>query len=223
MLLKKDGPEARALRFAKGKHCLAALNRQAKEEVSKMKNLLTRRGALMSGIAMAGSLAAPAILRAQAAPTTNRRNISSFSTQNWQDHFDNLGVATIVADTGSRALHYWNSTGEDYRVYPTSIPISEDLTKRGYTKIVRKKVGPDWTPTASMMKRFPEYHYMPPGPDNPLGTHAMYLGWPAYIIHGTHDTRKIGRPSSDGCIGLYNEMIAQLFQISPVGTQVRII
>ena len=74
-----------------------------------------------------------------------------------------------------------------------------------------------------MMKRFPEYHYMPPGPDNPLGTHAMYLGWPAYIIHGTHDTRKIGRPSSDGCIGLYNEMIAQLFQISPVGTQVRII
>lgn len=188
-----------------------------------MKNLITRRGALMSGIAMAGALAAPAILQAQAAPTTNRRNISSFSTQNWQDHFDDLGVATIVADTGSRALHYWNSTGDDYRVYPTSIPISEELTKRGYTKIVRKKVGPDWTPTASMMARFPEYRYMPPGPDNPLGTHAMYLSWPAYIIHGTHDTRKIGRPSSDGCIGLYNEMIAQLFEISPIGTQVRII
>ena len=60
-------------------------------------------------------------------------------------------------------------------------------------------------------------------PDNPLGTRALYLGWPAYRIHGTHDTRKIGRKSSDGCIGLYNEMIAQLFEIGPIGTQVRII
>jgi lipoprotein-anchoring transpeptidase ErfK/SrfK len=51
----------------------------------------------------------------------------------------------------------------------------------------------------------------------------MYLSWPAYLIHGTHDTRKIGRPSSDGCIGLYNEKIAELFEITPVGTQVRII
>jgi len=188
-----------------------------------MKTLITRRRALMSGIAMVGTLAAPAILQAQSVPATHRRNASSFVTQNWQDHFDNLGVATIVADTESRALHYWSGNGQDYRVYPTSVPISEELTKRGYTKIVRKKVGPDWTPTASMMERFPEYRYMPPGPENPLGTHAMYLSWPAYIIHGTHDTRKIGRASSDGCIGLYNEMIAQLFLISPVGTQVRII
>ena len=88
---------------------------------------------------------------------------------------------------------------------------------------MRKKVGPDWTPTASMMERFPDYRYMPPGPDNPLGTHAMYLGWPAYIIHGTQDTRKIGRRSSDGCIGLYNYQIEELFALCPVGTQVRII
>jgi len=188
-----------------------------------MKSQMTRRHALMSGIALAGSLAAPTLLRAQPAVETNRRNQSSFITQDWRDHFDDLGVATIVADTGSRALHYWSGNGQDYRVYPTSVPASEELTKRGYTKIVRKKVGPDWTPTASMMERFPDWHYMPPGPDNPLGTHAMYLSWPAYIIHGTHDTRKIGRPSSDGCIGLYNEMIAELFDISPVGTQVRII
>ena len=151
------------------------------------------------------------------------RNISSFSKQDWRDHFDELGVATIVADTTSRALHYWNEDGSDYRVYPTSVPMSEELTKRGYTKIVRKRVGPDWTPTQNMLKRDPSLTYMPPGPDNPLGTHAMYLEWPAYLIHGTHDTRKIGRRSSSGCIGLYNQMIAELFEISPVGTQVRII
>jgi len=151
------------------------------------------------------------------------RNISSFSGQNWQDHFETLGVATIVADTGSRALHYWSEDGSDYRIYPTSVPRTDDLTKRGYTKIVRKKVGPSWTPTASQMERFPDWKPIPPGPDNPLGTHAMYLDWPAYIIHGTHDTRKIGRQSSDGCIGLYNAMIAELFELCPVGTQVRVI
>ncbi|MBL3703303.1 L,D-transpeptidase family protein [Sulfitobacter sp. BDSS02] len=152
-----------------------------------------------------------------------RRNISSFSAQDWRDHFDSLGVASIVADTTSRALHYWDATGEDYRIYPTSVPMSDELTKRGYTKIVRKKVGPDWTPTPNMLERDPDLKYMPPGPGNPLGTHAMYLDWPAYLIHGTHDTRKIGRRSSSGCIGLYNHFIAELFEITPVGTQVRVI
>lgn len=74
-----------------------------------------------------------------------------------------------------------------------------------------------------MIERNPELRYMPSGPNNPLGTHAMYLSWPAYLIHGTHDTRKIGRLSSDGCIGLYNEMIEELFALAPIGTQVRII
>ncbi|PHP27399.1 L,D-transpeptidase [Limimaricola cinnabarinus] len=183
----------------------------------------TRRQALLGGAAAAAALASPALLRAQSAQAPVQRNVSSFRTQDWRDHFDTLGIATIVADTSSRALHYWNADASDYRVYPTSIPISEELTKRGYTEIVRKRVGPDWTPTPSMLERNPELHYMPPGPDNPLGTHAMYLSWPAYLIHGTHDTRKIGRPSSDGCIGLYNEMVAELFEIAPVGTQVRII
>ncbi|MDF3412982.1 L,D-transpeptidase family protein [Sulfitobacter sp. M57] len=185
------------------------------------KPTLTRR-ALMSGGTAA--IFAPSILRADTADQAGvRRNATSFVSQDWRDHFDTLGKSAIVADTSSRALHYWNSDASDYRVYPTSVPATEELTKRGYTKIMRKKVGPDWTPTASMMERFPHYKYMPPGPDNPLGTHAMYLGWPAYIIHGTQDTRKIGRRSSDGCIGLYNNQIEELFALCPVGTQVRII
>ena len=180
------------------------------------------RRSLMVGAGVA--LSTPTLLWAQTSDLAGvRRNATSFMSQHWQDHFDDLGKSSIVADTTSRALHYWNADGTDYRVYPTSVPATEELTKRGYTKIVRKKVGPDWTPTASMMERFPDYKYMPPGPDIPLGTHAMYLSWPAYIIHGTQDTRKIGRRSSDGCIGLYNEKIEELFALCPVGTQVRII
>ena len=185
----------------------------------------SRRTLLAAGAAALGMFAAPAVLRAATAGESwVRRNVSSFDAQSWRDHFDTLGVATIVADTTSRALHYWNSDGTDYRVYPTSVPLSDELTKRGYTEIVRKKVGPDWTPTADMRERNPSLpEYMPPGPGNPLGTHAMYLSWPAYLIHGTHDTRKIGRRSSSGCIGLYNDKIAELYEITPVGAQVRII
>lgn len=139
----------------------------------------------------------------------------------WQDHFDSLGKGAIIADLQSRALHFWSGDGAVYRLYPTSVPISEELTKRGRTEIVRKRVGPTWTPTPDMRRRDPSLpSHVPAGPDNPLGTHAMYLSWPAYLIHGTHDTRKIGRRSSDGCVGLYNEQIAELFAITPVGTQV---
>ena len=197
------------------------------------KMTLNRRGMI---VATGAALFTPAILRAQEDPMTDaeraaadaagapvRNNVSSFQQQHWQDHFDSLGKAAIVADTVSRALHFWSGDGGTYNIYPTSVPRTDELTKRGYTKIVRKRVGPDWTPTPSMVERDPDLKYMPPGPDNPLGTHAMYLDWPAYLIHGTHDTRKIGRQSSDGCIGLYNHMIEALYQIAPIGTQVRII
>ena len=193
------------------------------------RSTLPRRNFLILGAASLLPLAAPQILRAQEIDPSElvdndeRRNASSFTMQKWQDHFDQLGVVTIVADTTSRALHYWNEDGSDYRIYPTSVPLTESLTRRGYATVVRKKVGPDWTPTPSMIERDPSLHYMPPGPGNPLGTHAMYLDWPAYLIHGTHDTRKIGRRSSSGCIGLYNNMIAELFEITPVGAQVRLI
>ncbi|MBU2982963.1 L,D-transpeptidase [Lentibacter algarum] len=188
---------------------------------------VSRRSLLLGASA---ALAMPAVARAntdgQATPQAGaeRHNISSFKTQQWSDHFETLGNGAIVCDTVSRALHYWAPNGSDYRIYPTSVPRTEELTKRGYTKIVRKKVGPSWTPTASMRERFPDWKPVAGGaPENPLGTHALYLDWPAYLIHGTHDTRKIGRPSSDGCIGLYNEKIAELFALAQVGTQVRLI
>jgi lipoprotein-anchoring transpeptidase ErfK/SrfK len=183
---------------------------------------ITRRLLLgAAGIA----LATPSLLRAQQRdkPLVNRHNIMGFSVQHWQDHFDTLGKAAIVADTASRALHFWSADGAIYKVYPTSVPRSDDLTRRGHTTVVRKRAGPDWTPTPSMMRENPDLRYMPPGPHNPLGTHAMYLEWPAYLIHGTHDKRKIGRQSSSGCIGLYNAMVAELYAAAPVGTQVRII
>ncbi|MBT9383420.1 L,D-transpeptidase [Pseudooceanicola sp. CBS1P-1] len=178
-----------------------------------------RRHVLLGGLAAATTLASPALASAEIA----RHNISSFARQDWQDHFDHLGKGAIVADTTSRALHFWNHDGSVYKIYPTSVPLTDELTKRGYTEIVRKRVGPSWTPTRSQLERHPDWKPIPPGPANPLGTRAMYLSWPAYAIHGTQDTRKIGRRSSDGCIGLYNSKIEELFELAPIGTQVRLI
>jgi lipoprotein-anchoring transpeptidase ErfK/SrfK len=153
-----------------------------------------------------------------------RRNISSFRTLDWRPYFSNLNGGAILVDISSRALHFWDESGQNYKLYPSSVPLSEELTRRGRTQVVRKVVGPEWRPTPSMLERNPDWpSYVPPGPDNPLGTHALYLSWTYYRIHGTHDTRKIGRRSSNGCIGLYNEHIAELFSLTNVGTQVLLI
>ena len=192
-------------------------------------NNLNRRKFLAS--VAASGLAAPAL--AQTAGTVEleaplsdlvRRNISSFRILHWRPYFANLRNGAILVDTTSRALHYWSQDESVYKLYPTSVPLTEDLTRRGRTKVVRKVEGPSWRPTPAMKRRNPEWpDYVPPGPDNPLGTHALYLSWKYYRIHGTHDTRKIGRRSSNGCIGLYNEHIAELFEMAKVGTQVLLI
>ena len=155
---------------------------------------------------------------------TSRRNISSFRMLDWRPYFKNLRNGAILSDISSRALHFWSEDEAVYKLYPTSVPMTDDLTRKGRTEVVRKVVGPSWRPTPEMRKRDPEWpEFIGPGPDNPLGSHALYLSWTFYRIHGTHDTRKIGRRSSSGCIGLYNEQISQLFELTQVGTQVLII
>ena len=182
---------------------------------------LGRRGVL-GGIGALG-LCAPTILRAEMSGSAPR-NISSFRVHNWQDHFDGLGAGIIISDTVSKMLQHWTADGE-MRIYPTSVPLTDDLTKRGYTRVVQKKENPRWAPTPNMRKRNPEWPpYVPGGdPTNPLGTRALYLSWTYYRIHGTHDTRKIGRRSSNGCIGLFNEHIEEVYARAPVGTQVKLI
>ncbi len=176
-------------------------------------------------------LAAPAL--AQVAGTTEfrapvtsetRRNASSFRTLDWRPYFDTLAHGAILGDVQSRALHFWSADESVYKLYPTSVPQTDELTRRGRTEVIRRVEGPSWSPTPEMKERNPDWpDFIGPGPDNPLGTHALYLGWRYYRIHGTQDTRKIGRRSSNGCIGLYNQHIEELFGLTTVGTQVLLI
>lgn len=111
---------------------------------------------------------------------------------------------------------------------PTTYPIGVGRdgldTPEGTTTITRKKAGPTWTPTPRMRKEDPELKpFYPPGPENPLGTHALYLGWPTYALHGTNRPFGIGRRISSGCIRLYPESIERLFDVVPVGTKVQVV
>ena len=89
-----------------------------------MSQKITRRHAL-AGLAALPALAAPALARAQGLgpldrPATGaKRNISSFITRDWRDHFDALGVGAIVCDVDSRALSFWKPDGT-FRIYPSS-------------------------------------------------------------------------------------------------------
>ena len=193
-----------------------------------MTEQFSRRGFLAASAAMIGTGAA-----AQTTGTTElegsilegvKRNISSFRSLDWQPYFSNLRNGAVLVDIQSRALHYWSEDQSVYKLFPTSVPLTEDMTRTGRTSITQKVEGPSWAPTPAMKIRNPEWpDFVGPGPDNPLGTHALYLSWQYYRIHGTHDTRKIGRRSSNGCIGLYNEQIAELFDLTVVGTQVLLI
>lgn len=190
------------------------------------KIVISRRRMMTGAVAF---WAAPTIVRAQEVPANIgepvvRRNISSFVLHEWRDHFDRLGRGILLSDTNTKVLQHWTADGE-MRIYPTSVPLTDELTRRGYTEVVEKRKNPGWAPTPSMRERNPEWPaYIEGGdPANPLGTRALYLSWQYYRIHGTQDTRKIGRRSSNGCIGLYNGQIEEVYDRVPLGTQVKLI
>lgn len=101
-------------------------------------------------------------------------------------------------------------------------------TPEGTTKVTAKTKNPTWYPPASVRKEHaaagdPLPAKVPPGPDNPLGAHAMRLGWPSYLIHGTNKPYGVGLRSSHGCVRFYPEDIARLYDMVPIGTKVTVV
>jgi hypothetical protein len=87
---------------------------------------------------------------------------------------------------------------------------------------VRKATDPTWYPPPSIRAERPELPtVVPPGPDNPLGTYALYLGWAKFLIHDTNKPDGVGRNVSHGCIHLYPDDIAELYPMLAVGASVR--
>jgi L,D-transpeptidase ErfK/SrfK len=101
-------------------------------------------------------------------------------------------------------------------------------TPEGTTKVTSHVKDPTWTPPVSVRKEHAKDGdilpaTVPPGPDNPLGRHMMRLGWPSYLIHGTNKPPAVGMRASAGCVRLYPEDIAQIFEAVPDGTKVTVV
>jgi L,D-transpeptidase ErfK/SrfK len=130
----------------------------------------------------------------------------------------------IVINLADMRLYYFGEPGAKPRSYPIGIGRDGLTTPLGVTQIARKAKDPTWRPTARMRADDPKLpEVVPPGPDNPMGTRAMYLAWPLYAIHGTNNPWAVGRRSSSGCIRMYPEHVEELFELVGVGTKVTVV
>lgn len=138
----------------------------------------------------------------------------------------------IVINIAELRLYYYPPAraGETPRVetYPIGIGREGYDTPLGKTKTTMRLKDPAWYPPRSMRQEAaergePAPAVVPPGPDNPLGRHAILLDIPGYLIHGTNQPDGIGMRASRGCIRMFPEDIESIFDRVPVGTQVNII
>ncbi len=138
----------------------------------------------------------------------------------------------VVINIAAMRLFYFpkHKAGESQVVLTHPIGIGKVgwATPEGVTHITRRQKDPVWRVPVSVLKEHKEngevlQPVIGPGPDNPLGEYAFYLQWPSYLIHGTNKPAGVGLRSSHGCIRLYPEDIAQLFEMVPIGTEVRVV
>ncbi len=126
----------------------------------------------------------------------------------------------IVVNLSEMRLYAFPAGGPAV-TYPVGIGSEGWLTPVGEFKVVQKQVNPTWYVPASIRREEPDLPAsVPPGPDNPLGTHALRLDRGSILIHGTDKPFGVGRKASHGCLRLYPEDIPLLFEKVPVGTRV---
>jgi len=130
----------------------------------------------------------------------------------------------LAINLGELRLYRFGADGRALATHAIGIGREGFTTPLGSTTVVRKQADPVWTPTEATRLDRPDLPAsIPPGPDNPMGEFAIYLGWPTYAIHGTNRPWGVGRLVSRGCIRLYPESIARLFGEVDVGTPVSVV
>lgn len=111
--------------------------------------------------------------------------------------------------------------------FPVSIGKTDWQTPVTITAVTGRNENPPWYPPASIRLEAEQRgialpDVVPPGPNNPLGLHAIYLDLPGYLIHGTTNPSDIGTRVTHGCIRMYPADIAFLFTMVPDGVKVHI-
>ncbi len=129
----------------------------------------------------------------------------------------------FVLNIPEMRLYYYLSDTE-VMTFPLGIGMEGWDTPAGKYRIGEKRKNPFWYVPKSIQEEMEEPRkVIPPGPENPLGSHWMRLSKTAYGIHGTNNPWAVGRKVTHGCIRLYPEDIAFLFPRVTPNTPVEIV
>ncbi|MGO1232110.1 MAG: L,D-transpeptidase family protein [Marinobacter sp.] len=132
----------------------------------------------------------------------------------------------IVINLAEYRLYYFSEEG--VQVYPVGVGTEENPSPLTDAEVTMPLESPAWYPPASIRAEYEatgDYlpRMIPPGPGNPLGTHALMLSEKGYLIHGTNKRFGVGMPVSHGCFRMYNEDISRFVYQVQKGTPVQVI
>jgi L,D-transpeptidase ErfK/SrfK len=132
----------------------------------------------------------------------------------------------LVVNLSEKRLYlFYELAGRNLvKTFPLGIGDDDAGTPLGNFRITDKITNPSWSVPPSIRKERPHLPaVVEPGPDNPLGSHALRLSETSYFIHGTNRPWSIGRKATLGCIRLYPEDIPELYRLVEPGAEVSII
>jgi lipoprotein-anchoring transpeptidase ErfK/SrfK len=138
------------------------------------------------------------------------------------DYHRKEAPGSIVVDSDNHYLYFVQPAGKAIRY---GITVGEEaMAWSGIAKVGSKTEWPPWHPTKSEIERLGVPTFVAPGPDNPMGSRALYLYSGGkdtlFRIHGTNQPEYIGSSISSGCIRMTNEDVIDLYDRVGLGTVV---
>lgn len=132
----------------------------------------------------------------------------------------------IVINLPEMRMYYY--TNNEVLTYPIGIGKAGKTIPIASSKVTYKKTNPFWYPPPdirefNLKKGVILPRVLPPGPDNPLGTYAIYMSIPTYLIHSTIYPESVGRRASFGCIRMYESDIESFFPTVNRGIPIEIL
>ena len=138
------------------------------------------------------------------------------------DYHRKEAPGAIVVDSDNHYLYYVLTGGKAIRY---GITVGEEaMAWSGIAKVGSKTEWPPWHPTPGEISRLGVPKFVAPGPDNPMGSRALYLYSGGkdtlFRIHGTNQPEYIGTSISSGCIRMTNEDVIDLYDRVGLGAVV---
>jgi lipoprotein-anchoring transpeptidase ErfK/SrfK len=135
------------------------------------------------------------------------------------DYHRHEAPGSIMVDSDNHYLYYVLDGGKAIRY---GITVGEEaMAWSGIAKVGAKNEWPDWHPTKGEIERLGVPTFVKGGPDNPMGSRAIYLYSGGkdtlFRIHGTNQPEYIGASISSGCIRMTNEDVIDLYDKVKMG------